>query len=84
MTLEDGFQEAGYRTAWQVLCNSFSAFVAAVIWSVLFAPGSIPHVVAIYAGFEADTVPYMSGGWCPLSPGTANGASRALVFAVLG
>ncbi|KZP10735.1 hypothetical protein FIBSPDRAFT_838150 [Athelia psychrophila] len=84
MTLEDGFQEAGYRTAWQVLCNSFSAFVAAVIWSVLFAPGSIPRAVASYAGLEADTLPYTSEGWCPLSPRMDNGASRALLFAVLG
>lgn len=84
MKLEDGFQEAGYRTAWQVLCNSFSAFVAAVTWSVLFAPNSIPRAIASLTGLEWNTVPYASDEWCPVSPGVGNGASRALLFAVLG
>ncbi|THG95527.1 hypothetical protein EW026_g6145 [Hermanssonia centrifuga] len=33
--LEEGHQEAGYRNAWQVLCNSFSAFLASLLWSAL-------------------------------------------------
>ena len=83
--LEDGFHEAGYRSAWQVLCNSFAAFIATVIWSALFAPGSIPWVVASKWNLGgADAVSYASGGWCPLSPQISGGASRALVFAALG
>lgn len=83
-TLEDGYHEAGYRTAWQVVCNSFAAFIAAVTWSALFAPDSIPGIIAsnFDLGFVAPT--YSSDEWCPLSPEVLQGASRALVFAALG
>ncbi|KAH8113179.1 integral membrane protein DUF92-domain-containing protein [Phellopilus nigrolimitatus] len=38
--LEEGHHAAGYRTASQVLCNSFSAFLASVLWTGLFVRGS--------------------------------------------
>ncbi|KAI6017853.1 integral membrane protein DUF92-domain-containing protein [Pisolithus marmoratus] len=43
--LEEGFQDAGYRTGWQVLCNSTAAFVAAIVWSMTFTPNVLPWSV---------------------------------------
>jgi len=84
-TLEDGFHEAGYRSAWQVLCNSFAALMATLVWSVLFAPNSIPWIVASKLDLGiAGTIPYASNQWCPLSPQVSDGVSRALLFATLG
>ncbi|KIM87712.1 hypothetical protein PILCRDRAFT_3476 [Piloderma croceum F 1598] len=84
-TLEEGFHEAGYRSAWQVLCNSFAAFIATVIWSVLFAPRSIPWTVASALKLGvAETSLYAPDEWCPLSRDVSDGASRALLFATLG
>jgi hypothetical protein len=84
-TLEEGFHEAGYRSAWQVLCNSFAAFIATVIWSVLFAPRSIPWTVASALNLGvAETSSYTPDEWCPLSRHVSDGASRALLFATLG
>ncbi|KAF9442918.1 hypothetical protein P691DRAFT_680567 [Macrolepiota fuliginosa MF-IS2] len=84
--LEDGYHEAGYRTGWQVLCNSASGVVAAVFWNALFVPGSAQAwivrrvvTVPVYAG----TV-YSETDWCPLDGKIAGGWSRALVFAALG
>lgn len=81
--LEEGHQEAGYRTAAQVLCNSFSAFVASQLWTASFVPNS----------FAADLLPrlfvipgeaYNAEQWCPLSPHVASGWSRYLIFLTLG
>jgi hypothetical protein len=81
--LEDGHQEAGYRTAWQVLCNSFAAFVASVLWGAMFVPGSISSsLVGKY--YPIDKVWYDRDMWCPLEKGIGNGWSRALLFATLG
>lgn len=82
--LEDGYQEAGYRTGWQVLCNSACGIVAAVAWNALFVPKSeqawiVRRLVAIDAGVEYDGV-----GWCPLEREIAGGWSRMLLFGALG
>ncbi|KAF8966823.1 integral membrane protein DUF92-domain-containing protein [Flammula alnicola] len=92
--LEDGYQEAGYRTGWQVLCNSASAFVAAFLWNAAFEPTSIHAAIANVVGINVRTsllhlkypVIYDRSvdGWCPLSGAIANGWSRALVLASLG
>ncbi|EKM77260.1 hypothetical protein AGABI1DRAFT_115410 [Agaricus bisporus var. burnettii JB137-S8] len=34
--LEEGYQEAGYRSGWQVLCNSVCGVAAAVMWNAMF------------------------------------------------
>lgn len=82
--LEDGYHEAGYRTGWQVLCNSASGVAAAIVWNALFVPESaqawiVSRVVSVDAG-----VVYSETGWCPLDRKIAGGWSRALVFAALG
>ncbi|KAH9919436.1 integral membrane protein DUF92-domain-containing protein [Amylocystis lapponica] len=58
-TLEEGHEEAGYRNAAQVLCNSFSAFLASAAWSALFVTGSVA---------VEPQQPYDFAQWCPLTP----------------
>ncbi|TFK51454.1 hypothetical protein OE88DRAFT_1659498 [Heliocybe sulcata] len=83
--LEDGHQEAGYRSGFQVVCNSFSAFIAAMAWEGLFVPGSLSSLfIHQILGATAGGPAYSSNGWCPLSPNVFHGWSRALVFAALG
>lgn len=92
--LEEGHDEAGagYRTAWQVFCNSWSAFVATVLWVALFVPGSIPQKILALAppglGTGISAIEQVSYGtdtpWCPLQKDMGNGWSRALLFAALG
>ncbi|KAH7908689.1 integral membrane protein DUF92-domain-containing protein [Hygrophoropsis aurantiaca] len=82
--LEDGFQDAGYRTAWQVLCNSFTAVMASALWGVLFAPDVLPWSLLRAVVPVTRSVMYNADDWCPLSPTVSNGLSRALVFATLG
>ncbi|KAI0074708.1 hypothetical protein K474DRAFT_1513940 [Panus rudis PR-1116 ss-1] len=80
--LEEGHQEAGYRNAAQVLCNSFSAFVAALLWKALFEPGS--WISRVLEGTVLPSTPYDSAQWCAISPAVADGKSRALLFITLG
>ncbi|KAF5319366.1 hypothetical protein D9619_008843 [Psilocybe cf. subviscida] len=85
--LEDGYQEGGYRSATQVLCNSASALVACVAWNALFAPQSA-H--AAFAGalvtrilpLRVKTSDLLS--LCAISPSLGEGWSRALILAGLG
>lgn len=81
--LEEGHQEAGYRSAWQVFCNSFSAFFAAVLWDGLFSKDSfartlLPPNLAIVART------YHSALRCPVDASFGQGWSRFLLFATLG
>jgi hypothetical protein len=81
--LEEGHQEAGYRSANQVFCNSFSAMVATLIWSATFVPNSLasqllPSLVVIPGQ------PYSSTGWCPLSSNVTSGLSRSMLLISLG
>ena len=79
--LEDGHQEAGYRNAAQVLCNSLSAFIASLVWSAYFVPGSIASQIS---GISTSAKPYDSARWCPVSPPPSAHLSKALLFVTLG
>lgn len=80
--LEDGHQEAGYRSAAQVLCNSASAFAASLAWSALFVPGSL--AAGILRDVSTPQAPYDFAAWCPLTPPQGAGWSRSLRFVTLG
>lgn len=80
--LEDGHQEAGYRNANQVICNSFSAFLATVWWSASFVSNS--WEAQFLSGYIPTSVPYNSTNWCAASPDIAGGLSRLLLFVALG
>ena len=90
--IEDGYQEAGYRSGWQVLCNSASGFVAAFLWNAAFVPTSIHARIANFVGVDISAmvlrldirIVYDNQEWCPLSRTVANGWSRTLVLSVLG
>ncbi|KAI6144307.1 integral membrane protein DUF92-domain-containing protein [Pisolithus tinctorius] len=81
--LEEGFQDAGYRTGWQVLCNSIAAFIASIIWSVTFTPNVLPWSL-LPSVLPVEGPLYDTESWCPLSASISNGLSRALLFIVLG
>lgn len=83
-TLEEGHQEAGYRTAQQVVCNSFSAFLATACWTALFGVASSPGVGTLPEWFTSQGEPYDSNAWCPLSETRGNGWSRFLLLVALG
>ncbi|QRW09926.1 integral membrane family protein [Ceratobasidium sp. AG-Ba] len=86
-SLEEGHNEAGYRSGWQVLCNSFSAFIASSLWAAMFAPGSIhaylfgsilpPHLSWHRSNFNMDKT-------CPVNPHIGGGWSRTLLLIALG
>ncbi|KAI0648534.1 integral membrane protein DUF92-domain-containing protein [Trametes meyenii] len=85
--LEEGHQDAGYRNAAQVLCNSLSAIVAALLWSALYEPGSGPAQLLRAANvtwLPGEQVPYNFDEWCPLTPPPSASWSRALLFVTLG
>lgn len=80
--LEDGHQEAGYRNAAQVLCNSLSAFIASLLWSAAFVPDSLSSSLFSWAvsarpGYDFDN-------WCPLTPPPSARLSRTLLLVTLG
>ncbi|KAG8777980.1 hypothetical protein FRC12_025242 [Ceratobasidium sp. 428] len=86
-SLEEGHDENGYRSGWQVLCNSISAFIASCLWAAMFSPESIhsylfgsflpPHLSWHRANFSMDMT-------CPLNPHIGGGWSRTLVLIALG
>ncbi|TDL23380.1 hypothetical protein BD410DRAFT_820772 [Rickenella mellea] len=81
--LEEGHQEAGYRSAWQVLCNSFTAFVATLLWIAMFTNNSvissiIPHVLI------PKVAPFTPETWCPIALNYGDGWSRYLLYLTLG
>lgn len=80
--LEDGHQEAGYRSAAQVLCNSASAFAASLAWTALFVPDSL--VGGVLRDALPRQAPYDFGTWCPLTPPETAKWSRPLLFVTLG
>ncbi|KAL4071971.1 integral membrane protein DUF92-domain-containing protein [Scleroderma citrinum] len=80
----EGFQDAGYRNGWQVLCNSIAAFIATVLWSVTFAPNILPWSwLASVLGLPRGPL-YDGESWCPLSATISDGLSWALLYIVLG
>ncbi|OSD02188.1 hypothetical protein PYCCODRAFT_1368246 [Trametes coccinea BRFM310] len=86
--LEEGHQDAGYRNAAQVLCNSLTAALTAVLWSALYEPRSWQSWVLEGTGVEQTSiisrVSYNFDRWCPLTPPPAASWSRVLLFATLG
>ncbi|OJT08560.1 Transmembrane protein 19 [Trametes pubescens] len=86
--LEEGHQEAGYRNAAQVLCNSLSAAVAALLWSALYEANSWPSKLYEAANLSevaaAPKLPYDFSQWCPLTPPPSASWSRPLLFVTLG
>ncbi|KZT74127.1 hypothetical protein DAEQUDRAFT_742778 [Daedalea quercina L-15889] len=80
--LEDGHQEAGYRSAAQVLCNSASAFAASLVWNALFVRRSV--LGSVLRDALPLQEPYDFGTWCPLTPPAAASWSRPLLFVTLG
>ena len=81
--LEEGHQEAGYRSANQVCCNSFSALLATLLWSATFVPNSLASQL-LPSLFVVPGRQYSSTEWCPLSPHVTSGLSRALLLTSLG
>ncbi|KIK38176.1 hypothetical protein CY34DRAFT_406067 [Suillus luteus UH-Slu-Lm8-n1] len=86
--LEDDYQDAGYRSGAQVLCNSFTVLLASGIWCLAFAPDVLPWSLVkpyIHSGSALlDGVPYGDGQWCPLDATVSSGLSRALMLVALG
>lgn len=82
-SLEEGHQEAGYRTAWQVLCNSFTAFIASVLWTGLFVKDSAISAILPSSLISQGTL-FAPDVWCPLSGSHGAGWSRFLLYATLG
>ncbi|KAG1722291.1 integral membrane protein DUF92-domain-containing protein [Suillus paluster] len=87
--LEDDYQEAGYRSGVQVLCNSFTAFLASGLWCLVFAPDTFPWSLVVnsytHSGpLSVESVAYNDGQWCPLDSTVSSGLSRAVMFVTLG
>ncbi|PIL33250.1 hypothetical protein GSI_04700 [Ganoderma sinense ZZ0214-1] len=86
--LEEGHQAAGYRNAAQVFCNSLSAAISALFWSVLYDPssGMAETLTALQWGVGLDQykVRFDIDQWCPLTPPRAASWSRVLLFVTLG
>ncbi|KAG0707274.1 integral membrane protein DUF92-domain-containing protein [Suillus ampliporus] len=86
--LEDDYQEAGYRSGAQVLCNSFTGFLASGLWCIAFAPDTFPwSLVNSYThsgSLLVEGASYKDDQWCPLDVTVSSGLSRALIFVTLG
>lgn len=82
--LEDGYEEAGYRSGWQVLCNSVWALIASIAWTVSFMPDSFESVLVKSFGINSASNTVYDGVWCPLDKTIEMGWSRALLMGVLG
>jgi uncharacterized membrane protein len=89
--LEEGYDVGSRRNAFQVLCNSLSAFVASIFWSAAFVKKDHDAFSTIAAGITRvvplpvqGRVLYASTSWCAVDSTVTNGWSRALVFAALG
>jgi len=78
---EEGYEESGNRTGWQVFCNSFAGLVSCILWTALFVPDSL---LSLVVGEQHLALRYDPTAWCPLSPEIFKGWSRALLFASLG
>ncbi|KAL5638908.1 hypothetical protein ACGC1H_003315 [Rhizoctonia solani] len=85
--LEEGHDMNGYRSGWQVLCNSFTALIASCIWGALFASESI-HAYAfgplLSSHIFLDRADLNMRTMCPMNSHVGGGWSRTLVLVVLG
>ncbi|CAE6533712.1 unnamed protein product [Rhizoctonia solani] len=85
--LEEGHDMNGYRSGWQVLCNSFTALIASCLWGALFASESIqayffgPLMPSLVSWNRTDLD---FGMICPMNSHVGGGWSRALILAGLG
>jgi len=85
--LEEGHDENGYRSAWQVLSNSFAAVVAGCLWAAMFAPDSIhayligPYLPPYFSWHRSN---FSFDKTCPLNSHIAAGWSRTLILVCLG
>lgn len=61
--LEEGYEEYGYRSGWQVLSNSFSGLVCCVLWNAVYAPRSLQAWLVPIAWKEPLTGCPVAGGW---------------------
>jgi hypothetical protein len=88
--LEEGYDVGSKRNGFQVLCNSFSAFVASSLWSAAFVEGerdvfaTLTSVFAEFAQVPRRRMLYESTAWCVIDGSVNDGWSRKLVFAALG
>lgn len=83
---EDGYQEAGYRSAWQVLSNAFTAFVAAFLWNLTYDPQNnlLVRVSSISAPTRIPVATY-DQSWCPIVDDPQHtGLTRLFIFAAVG
>lgn len=77
-----------FSRAWQVVSNSFTAVIAACIWSLSYTPDAfLPSIFWKLTGWTSNPLPtslYKSDAWCAVDPNTHGGQSRKLVFLALG
>lgn len=71
--LEEDYHDAGYRSGWQVFCNSATALVACSLWNAMYIPNSIHAKIFGYQGLRLDGCAIQDGNW-----------SRSLMFGALG
>lgn len=86
--LEEGYDEGGYRSGWQVLSNSIGGLVAAVLWNAVFVPWSL-QATLLGKWIRVEDIlrrgSYADGSWCPVSRiRDENEWSRRLIFMGLG
>ncbi|KAH8826811.1 integral membrane protein DUF92-domain-containing protein [Flagelloscypha sp. PMI_526] len=84
---EDGYHEAGYRSAWQVLCNASTALVAAFLWNLTYDPQNnvLVRLASISATPRTPVAIYDTRSWCPvLDDPHSTGLTQIFVFAALG
>jgi hypothetical protein len=88
--LEEGYDVGSQRGAFQVICNSFAAFLGSVVWNAAFASANRDAFAGIMAqmggllGVYTQGNDFDTGSWCAVDPSIANGWSRYLVFLALG
>lgn len=71
--LEEDYHDAGYRSGWQVFCNSATALVACSLWNAMYIPNSVHAKIFGYQGLRLDGCAIQDGNW-----------SRSLMFGALG
>jgi uncharacterized membrane protein len=85
--LEEGHDSAGggYRTAWQVLCNSLNALIYAMAWDILFSSNSISRPWLPQAATPSVNHVYDSSAWCAVGGGASapDRWSNSLVLAAM-
>jgi hypothetical protein len=88
--LEEGYEVGAKRNAFQVVCNSATAFVASIMWSAAFVDGerdvfaAIMAVLAEFCGSPDREVNYDSVAWCAIDLSVGGGWSRYLLYLTLG